>query len=348
MSQGAFIEMITRPDIGTTIFASTIAIFFAACSFYLFLALRRMTHLREDERKGRTTAEKALRAGRTEQVLREGWNFRMIGTVETPFRDRRGTPRQGTVAPASEAVCVFDPKICPPASLEELEKFSHCWVIFVFHENTIGSRSSAEKQTRKGKGSTKEATFTAKITPPRLGRKVGVFSTRSPHRPNPIGLSVCRILNVDIAGLRIQIGGADLVDGTPLLDIKPYTPYDCVPDCSVPQWVLPPDESDLTSGLRVAFTEAALKDIEHIFSDSHALASCLKHYQGRQDKWKQCVGEVISQDPRSLLSKKNDSQKPYRLVIDGLEVNFVASTHVQRQEEGREMLVQEVCVVNST
>ena len=80
-----------------------------------------------------------------------------------------------------------------------------------------------------------------KITPPRKGKKVGVLSTRSPHRPNPLGLSVCKIVSVDFNAGILTLSGVDLLDGTPILDIKPYTISDVVleKDLLMPEWVSP-------------------------------------------------------------------------------------------------------------
>jgi tRNA-Thr(GGU) m(6)t(6)A37 methyltransferase TsaA len=104
----------------------------------------------------------------------------------------------------------------------EIREFSHIWVLFVFHENT-----NADSQ----------GVSVAKIRPPRLyGKKVGCLSTRSPHRPNNIGLSVCSVESV--GSDYIELSGIDMVDGTPVLDVKPYIPYDIIPsDLSLPMAV---------------------------------------------------------------------------------------------------------------
>lgn len=115
-----------------------------------------------------------------------------------------------------------------PASLDGLAEFSHCWVLYVFHANTdLDTRLGAQSTTRVAPG---------KVHVPRLnGAKRGVLATRSPHRPCPLGLSVGRVLAVD--GRSITFGGLDVVDGTPVLDVKPYLPFcDAVLQATAPHW----------------------------------------------------------------------------------------------------------------
>jgi tRNA-Thr(GGU) m(6)t(6)A37 methyltransferase TsaA len=151
-----------------------------------------------------------------------------IAVVRSNFPHRAGTPRQGTLAPHARSHLVLHPSIAPGA-LEGLENFSHLWIIFRFHINV-----DSEKKTKKahktpadgGQGGTK---YSAKVKPPRAGgKKVGVFSTRTPHRPNPIGLSLCEIESIDLKNKTISVLGLDLVDFTPVYDIKPYIPWDSV------------------------------------------------------------------------------------------------------------------------
>ncbi|CAH1254409.1 TRMO [Branchiostoma lanceolatum] len=134
-----------------------------------------------------------------------------IGYLESCFKQKAGTPRQPTVCDLSKAKLTISRSIFnnPEHSLDGIEKFSHLWVVFVFHMN----EGEAVK---------------AKVKPPRLdGVKVGVFATRSPHRPNPIGLTLAKLDKVE--GDTLHLSGIDILDGTPILDIKPYIPvYDGV------------------------------------------------------------------------------------------------------------------------
>jgi tRNA (adenine37-N6)-methyltransferase len=132
--------------------------------------------------------------------------IQFIGHVESCFIDKFGTPRQPGLVPESKAFLRLNPEWQPEDSLQGLESFSHLWLLFWFHKNSENSR------------------FHAKIYPPRMaGEKVGVFSTRSPHRPNPIGLSLVKIEKVEKRG--IWVSGVDVIEGTPIVDLKPYLPY---------------------------------------------------------------------------------------------------------------------------
>ncbi len=136
------------------------------------------------------------------------FSFEPIGVVESPFKEKFGTPRQpGLVAESRGSIVLRDD--LNPDAFEGLAEFSHVWIVFVFHEN---------QSVREGRKTVK-----TKVHPPRLeGKSVGVFATRSPHRPNPIGLSLVKIEKIE--GRRLYIMGLDLIDGTPVLDLKPYLP----------------------------------------------------------------------------------------------------------------------------
>lgn len=148
------------------------------------------------------------------------WEFRPIGVIESCFKEKFGIPRQPGLARSAPAIIRLD-KNDPflAQSLRRLEEFSHLWVIYIFHEH--GSRN-----------------WKPSIRPPRLGgsEKVGVLASRSPHRPNPIGLSAVELVRVDLqdpAGVAIHVRGGDFLDGSPVLDIKPYLPYaDSIPEAS--------------------------------------------------------------------------------------------------------------------
>jgi tRNA-Thr(GGU) m(6)t(6)A37 methyltransferase TsaA len=143
------------------------------------------------------------------------FNFQPIGIVHSPYREKFAIPRQpGQVDVISRV------ELLPPYNRAEavrgLEAFSHIWLSFVFH----GVRQQEWKPT---------------VRPPRLGgnQRVGVFASRSTHRPNPIGLSAVELLEIQCndGGVQLLVRGADLLDGTPILDIKPYLTYaDSIPD----------------------------------------------------------------------------------------------------------------------
>jgi tRNA-Thr(GGU) m(6)t(6)A37 methyltransferase TsaA len=135
-----------------------------------------------------------------------------VATLHGPFRQKFGIPRQPGLAPVVAEV-VLHPPHDHPDTVRGLEAFSHLWLIFLFHAH------------RPHDGAT--------VRPPRLGgrERRGVFATRSGHRPNPVGLSAVRLLDIDAETGHLRVEGADLLDGTPILDIKPYVPYaDCIPE----------------------------------------------------------------------------------------------------------------------
>lgn len=132
----------------------------------------------------------------------------VIGHIESDYPDKFGIPRQPGLAPAARGRLRLDPPFDDPLTVRGLEAFSHLWLTFVFHESP----------TR----------WTPLVRPPRLGgnAKVGVFASRSTHRPNRLGLSLVELAGIDTTrGVALELRGHDLLDGTPVLDIKPYLPW---------------------------------------------------------------------------------------------------------------------------
>ena len=142
-----------------------------------------------------------------------------IGTIHTDFTTKFGTARQGTLAQSLKGFITFEKEYANEQAFRGLEEFSHIWLLWAFSEN-------------EGRG------WSPMVAPPRLGGKIkkGVFATRSPFRPNPIGLSCVKLDRIEYEkkrGTVLYISGVDMMDGTPLYDIKPYIPYaDCMPDAS--------------------------------------------------------------------------------------------------------------------
>ena len=136
--------------------------------------------------------------------------FEPIGIVRSPFREKVEAPRQARAAAATEATIELFPGRDFEHALCDLTCWDRIWVIFLF-DRAGGWRP--------------------KVLPPRSERRRGVFATRSPHRPNPIGMSAVRLLGVE--GLRVRVQEVDMIDGTPVLDLKPYVPYaDAFPDAN--------------------------------------------------------------------------------------------------------------------
>ena len=148
--------------------------------------------------------------------MKQGLFIKPIGYIRSDFKEKFGIPRQSGRAPSLKAEIVFYPEYRNPEALRDIESFSHLWLIFDF--------SLAHKEG-----------WNATVRPPRLGgnQRVGVFASRSPFRPNPIGLSCVKLEKVQESdeGKVLIVSGADLVDGTPIFDVKPYLPLsDCQKD----------------------------------------------------------------------------------------------------------------------
>ncbi|MGD8912593.1 MAG: tRNA (N6-threonylcarbamoyladenosine(37)-N6)-methyltransferase TrmO [Candidatus Thiodiazotropha sp.] len=144
------------------------------------------------------------------------FEFQPIGIIHSCFKEKFGIPRQSRLITEAEARLEILPPYNRAEAFRELADYSHLWIIFVFHASASGD-------------------WKPTVRPPRLGgnQRVGVFASRSPVRPNPIGLSVVDLLKLDLSynSVNLHLGGIDLLDGTPVLDIKPYLPYvDAIPD----------------------------------------------------------------------------------------------------------------------
>ena len=192
----------------------------------------------------------------------------VIGTIHTEFPDKFGIPRQSGLVPTLRAEIVFEPKFRTMDAVRGLEEFSHIWLLWGF--------SKAKKENT-----------SLTVTPPRLGGKVrkGVFATRAPYRPNPIGLSSVKLEEIYMDNERgpiLVVSGADLLDGTPIYDIKPYLPYtDAHPDA------------------KGSFAQEHKTDaIEVIFPEEHLLKL--------PEQLREKVMAVLMQDPRAAYNKKPD------------------------------------------
>ena len=142
-----------------------------------------------------------------------------IGVVRSCYGEKFGVPRQPGLCPSAWGVLIFDEPYRSEEALRGIEEFSHLWIVFHFHQ-------------------TADQGWHPTVRPPRLGgnRRVGVFASRSPFRPNPLGLSVVRLEGIERNrpdGPVLRLGGVDLVDGTLVFDVKPYVPYtDALPDAN--------------------------------------------------------------------------------------------------------------------
>lgn len=209
---------------------------------------------------------------------RNKFQFDAIGTIQTCFKEKFGIPRQSGLVESARGTIKLDDDPDLRTAIRSLESFSHLWVIFVFHEH--GSKN-----------------WKPSIRPPRLGgaRKVGVLASRSPHRPNPIGLSAVAIeaCRPDApGGPEIDVSGVDLLDGTPILDIKPYIPYaDSIPGAKA-GWA-----EDKIERTRVVFTDSAEAALV-------AKAGRLGDAAGGYAKLKDLIIQMLEIDPRPAFQKR--------------------------------------------
>ncbi|CAI0394073.1 unnamed protein product [Linum tenue] len=282
-------------------------------------ALESSTEKSAAERQGRIRAQQALRKAlaqhKSENLEQSSYPMMPIGTVQSCFSTRNGTPRQPLVVPLARACLMFNPSRVPPASLEGLTEYSHCWIIYVFHLNTDLDKLWKEPSRSK---------FKAKVRVPRLkGGRMGVFATRTPHRPCPIGLTVAKVEAVQ--GNMVLLSGVDLVDGTPVLDIKPYLPYcDSITEATVPKWVM---EDGMLAVTSINFSEGFASSLDDCWrrmvsfwvSDQtvielhqlhHSIPSFSFPLQGKKSLYssaaelRRLIEEVLSWDIRSV-SQRN-------------------------------------------
>jgi tRNA-Thr(GGU) m(6)t(6)A37 methyltransferase TsaA len=216
---------------------------------------------------------------------RRTYEMQVIARIHTAFPTKFGIPRQSGLIDDLPATVVFEPPFRNPDALRGLEGFSHLWLIWQFSE-----------AVRDG--------WSPTVRPPRLGgnTRMGVFATRSPFRPNSLGLSSVKLLGVEHTkeyGTVLHVGGADLMDGTPIFDIKPYIPYgDCHPEA--------------TGG----FTDTAGDFLlEVLFPD--ALLAVLP-----EEKRSAAIA-VLSHDPRPSYQRKPD--RVYGLTFAGFDIRFTVS-----------------------
>ena len=208
--------------------------------------------------------------------------LRIVARLRGDFSSKFGVPRQSGLVEEVESRIVFEPGYRDANMLRGIEQFSHLWLIWYFSESA-------------------EAGWSPTVRPPKLGgnARLGVFATRSPFRPNPIGLSCVRLIGVERdpqLGPVLRVAGADMVDGTPILDVKPYVPYaDARPDAN-------PGYTARTRqlSLRVDFPEELLACVPE--SKRAALTGAL------------------AQDPRP--GYQDDPGRVYGLPFAGLEVRF--------------------------
>ena len=218
----------------------------------------------------------------------ESHELHIIARIRSDFASKFGIPRQSGVVESLTARVVFEPEYRVSEALRGLEEFSHLWLIWEFSE-------------------AKRESWSPTVRPPRLGgnERMGVFATRSPFRPNPIGLSCVRLLGIEHTaqeGDVLLVAGADLMDGTPIYDIKPYIPY-----------------ADAHPEAAAGFTARPWKERLTVRCDE-ALLNVLPENK------RQALLDVLAEDPRP--SYQADAERVYGFVFAGHEVRFSVSGSV--------------------
>lgn len=216
--------------------------------------------------------------------------FSPIGVIRSCFKEKFGIPRQPGLAPDARATL----EIFPPFDAEEafrgLSEFSHVWLIFVFHE----SARDGWKPT---------------VRPPRLGgnRRIGVFATRSGFRPNPIGLSAVELTAVErLSGtLTLSLAGVDLLDGTPVLDIKPYLPY-----------------ADAIPGATGGFAPEAPKARAPVEFSQQATTYCERREADDLPYLRKLITQILALDPRPAYRSRKDGGKRFGVRIFDVDVKW--------------------------
>jgi len=221
------------------------------------------------------------------------FDFQPIGIIHSCYREKFGIPRQpGLVTAAPATLELYAPYYCPEA-LTELQGFSHVWVVFVFHQ----AIRDEWKPT---------------VRPPRLGgnQRIGVFASRSPFRPNPIGMSAVMLEDIQCPDGRCQLKlrGGDFLDGTPVLDIKPYVPYaDALPDACGGFAAQPPE-----SGMTVVFGE-------------QAAVQCAMLERGQYPGLRQLIEQVLQADPRPAYRTGHKDERSFGMCLYDVDIKWVAS-----------------------
>ncbi|PQJ67720.1 tRNA (N6-threonylcarbamoyladenosine(37)-N6)-methyltransferase TrmO [Photobacterium angustum] len=214
------------------------------------------------------------------------YNIEPIGIIHSPYKEKFAVPRQPGLVPSARSEIVLQGAANSLEAVRGIEQFSHLWLLFLFDQNL-------------------EAGWRPTVRPPRLGgnERIGVFASRATFRPNGIGMSAVELKGVrnENGNVIIELGGVDLVNGTPIVDIKPYIPYsDSLPQAEGGFASSAPDL------MPVCFSETALNQLP---SKNKA------YYQA-------VISEVLSQDPRPAYKKGKPDLKQYAVHLFDFNVHF--------------------------
>lgn len=214
------------------------------------------------------------------------FSFEPIGVIHSPFREKFGIPRQPGLVSVPAVIEIYD-EYARPEAFRGLEDFSHIWVCFVFH----AALQEKWKPT---------------VRPPRLGgnQRMGVFASRSMFRPNPIGLSVVKLDEIEVSsnGISLKILGGDFLDKTPVLDIKPYIAY-----------------ADTISEARSGFAATAPERKYRVEFSTQA-DSVLQEYGGEYPELRSIISDTLELDPRPAYS--DEDGRTYAMRLYGFDIKW--------------------------
>ncbi|WP_144394939.1 tRNA (N6-threonylcarbamoyladenosine(37)-N6)-methyltransferase TrmO [Pleionea sediminis] len=229
----------------------------------------------------------------------ESVNLETIGVIHSPFKEKFSIPRQPGLVTEASMQLELNPPFNHPDYIRDIAQYSHLWILFLFHNHL-------------------DRTHAPLVRPPRLGgnQKIGVFATRSSFRPNNIGMSVVPLNKVLIENGQtiLHLGIADLLDQTPVIDIKPYIPYsDSIADAHGGMAKLAPE-----TRIKVEFTQQAEQFLQQVNSTYPRL--------------KQFIIQVLAQDPRPAYKRNKADQKTYGVKLYEFDITWRIEEQIIRVE----------------
>ncbi|EPI2800788.1 tRNA (N6-threonylcarbamoyladenosine(37)-N6)-methyltransferase TrmO [Citrobacter koseri] len=230
------------------------------------------------------------------------FQFEQIGVIRSPYKEKFAIPRQPGLVKSADGELHLVAPYNQADAVRGLEAFSHLWVIFVFHQTMAGG-------------------WRPTVRPPRLGgnARMGVFATRSTFRPNPVGMSLVELKEIVCQKEKVilTLGSLDLVDGTPVIDIKPYLPF-----------------AESLPGATASYAQQAPVAEMHV-SFTADIDQQLSRLEQRYPQLKTFIGEVLAQDPRPAYRKGEETGKTYAVWLHDFNVRWRVT------EEGFEVFALE-------
>lgn len=224
--------------------------------------------------------------------------FKPIGVIHSPWKEKFAVPRQPGLVSEARGELELYPDYSHPDTIRGLEGFSFIWILFVFHQ-------------------TLDKGWHSLVRPPRLGgnEKVGIFASRSTYRPNAIGMSLVELIGIQIYQhqVRLELANLDLLEGTPVLDIKPYLPYaEAKPEAKAGY-----AQSSPSGAMPVVFSQLAQQQINQV--------------ESRHPRLKQLIIQVLAQDPRPAYRRNKLDSHHYAVLLSDFNIRWQISegcTHV--------------------